>query len=477
MRPAQLIVVLMILFFFPHASEAAILINEVAWMGTTVGPNEEWIELYNDGGEDVPVDGWVLSDNVSLNIPLAGSISAGEYAVLERTDDDTVSGTAFLIYTGALSNDGRTLTLRRSDASIEDQVAGGEEWSNIGGDNTTKDTAQRTQSGWITGVPTPGETNTTTSVPPPDTNNENENTNNEDTNSTGSAPQVTASKSSGGSKKVTLVPEKKVFTLSIKAPTIAYVNQEVTFEVTPSGLGETLMNSLVYAWSFGDSFAGAGKKVTHTFTYPGEYVVIVEGEFAKNKTFTRHEITVLPVTFSLTRTDTGNIQIHNNAKYEIDLSGFTLRGTSDVVIPTHTLLLPNSTITIHHDRFLKGSAQNVALYDTQNIVVAAVVSGTQTQSQNLATVVTQKKVVARSLVQKEHEVAMVEENNPEVLGTSTTLESTTTDTVIPIGKQEVSDVGEVKAGALTSKLPQFGLLLIIALGIVALYTRRGKSLT
>lgn len=479
MKAVYVVLVLVLLTFFPHTSNAALLINEVAWMGTTVGPNEEWIELYNDGGDAVIVDGWTLSDNVSLEIPLTGTINAGEYAVLERTDDETVSGTAFLIYTGALSNDGRTLTLRRSDASIEDQVAGGEGWSNIGGDNTTKNTAQRTQSGWITGIPTPGETNTSVSVPPSETNNENENTNEENTNTNENTSPVTTSKSKSGSgsKKVTLVPEKKEFTLDIKGPAIAYVNQEVSFEVVPSGLGETIMNSLVYAWSFGDSYAGGGKKVTHTFAYPGEYVVIVDGEFAKNKTFTRHEITVLPVTFSLTRTETGNIQIHNNAKYEIDLSGFTLRGTSDVVIPNHTLLLPNSTITIHRNRFENGVAQNVALYDTQNIVVAAVVSGTQTMNQNLATQASPQKVVMSGITQKKAEVALVEEMKPEVLGTTTTLESTTTDAIIPIGKQEERGSGEETALVSTSKLPQYGLLGIIALGILALYTRRSKSLT
>lgn len=144
----------------PFSVDGAVLTNEIAWMGTNVSSNNEWLELFNNGSTSVSVNGWVLGDGASLVIPLSGTIGAWAYVVLERTDDSTVPGmTAFLTYTGALSNDGRTLTLYRADGGIEDQVVGGTGWKNIGGDNTTKFTAQRTATGWMTASPTPGKPN------------------------------------------------------------------------------------------------------------------------------------------------------------------------------------------------------------------------------------------------------------------------------------------------------------------------------
>ena len=96
---------------------------------------------------------------MNLSINLTGVISPGAFAVLERTSDDSAPGSAFLIYTGALVNTGATLTLRDASGVIVDQVAGGENWQDIGGDNVTKETAQYTTAGWVTDVPTPGSAN------------------------------------------------------------------------------------------------------------------------------------------------------------------------------------------------------------------------------------------------------------------------------------------------------------------------------
>ena len=120
--------------FLPSYAFGAVTINEVSWMGGTDSANHEWIELFNDSGSSVDVSGWELSDGMNLSIDLTGTIGANDYAVLERSSDASAPGTAFLIYTGALVNTGATLKLRRDDGGLEDQVAGGEDWKQVGGD-------------------------------------------------------------------------------------------------------------------------------------------------------------------------------------------------------------------------------------------------------------------------------------------------------------------------------------------------------
>ena len=106
----------------------SVVINEVAWAGTAASADDEWIELWNPGSESIPLDQWVLTDGNDIKIPLGGSIGPGEYFLLERGGDDTVSDiSASQLYTGALSNSGEDLRLLDPDGNIIDS-AGGSPW-------------------------------------------------------------------------------------------------------------------------------------------------------------------------------------------------------------------------------------------------------------------------------------------------------------------------------------------------------------
>jgi len=139
----------------PSLAQAQVFISEIAWMGSVDSANHEWIELYNSG-VSVDATGWRLSDGSNLEIILDGVISQNEFVVLERTSDLSVAGSAWQIYTGALPNTGATLSLYDAANNRIDQVVGGENWENIGGNNETKDTAQLFEEEWITAPASPG---------------------------------------------------------------------------------------------------------------------------------------------------------------------------------------------------------------------------------------------------------------------------------------------------------------------------------
>lgn len=108
------------------AVSMAIIINEVAWMGTAANANHEWIELHNPSTTAIDISGWKLttSDN-TLSIPLSGIIPAGGYFLLERSDDTTVSDIpADQIYTGSLANNGRVLRLLSPSNQVIDTANG-----------------------------------------------------------------------------------------------------------------------------------------------------------------------------------------------------------------------------------------------------------------------------------------------------------------------------------------------------------------
>src|SRR3989344_3763131 len=153
--------VFIFLLIFPIYAKATVVINEIAWMGNSNSANEEWLEFYNSGAEDVDISGWMLeSQDGSPKITLSGTIKQNGYFLLERTSDDSVSNViADFIYTGAMSNSGEVLVLKNSSGIEQDRVDGSNSWENIGGDNTTKETAQRSGGGWTTAAATPKNAN------------------------------------------------------------------------------------------------------------------------------------------------------------------------------------------------------------------------------------------------------------------------------------------------------------------------------
>ncbi|MBU1082940.1 lamin tail domain-containing protein [Patescibacteria group bacterium] len=96
--------VVLILFFIikPSFSQAqtpaAVVINELAWAGSSSSSSDEWIELLNTTGEDVDLTGWQITKNTgteSLMIdivanldPLANIIPANGYFLIANNDED-----------------------------------------------------------------------------------------------------------------------------------------------------------------------------------------------------------------------------------------------------------------------------------------------------------------------------------------------------------------------------------------------------
>ncbi|HUU03915.1 MAG TPA: lamin tail domain-containing protein [Myxococcota bacterium] len=109
------------------AAPGDVVINEVAWMGTSVTA-DEWIELYNNTLADVDLDGWTIVDDggaqpytISTASCAGGScvIPAGGYFLIEEREEAT-SEPSNLIVNLNLGNTGDSLDLHDgADASID----------------------------------------------------------------------------------------------------------------------------------------------------------------------------------------------------------------------------------------------------------------------------------------------------------------------------------------------------------------------
>ena len=108
------------------------------------------MELKNATDSAIDLSGWrIISTDGKIKIDLKGQIPAHGFYLLERTDDNSVSGAvADIIYTGALGNTGQDLTLYDNANNVVDQADFLTKWP--AGDNATKQTMEKIGGGWQT---------------------------------------------------------------------------------------------------------------------------------------------------------------------------------------------------------------------------------------------------------------------------------------------------------------------------------------
>lgn len=336
-----LTVVVAVAVFAPTLTHAAVVINEIAWMGSSDNANAEWIELYNDGSDAVSLSGWTItSSGTAPNITIGSgkSIPGNGYFLFERTSDASVPNvSADQIYTGALSNSGDTLALKDASGTVIDQVVGGTNWGNIGGDNATKKTAQRSGSSWVTADPTPKAANAAGESSDDETG-----TTTPETNTGTTTPVVTV----GGSAPSTSNEASPVRALYLDAGTdrIVPVNTETPFRAVAYRKGGNISTDADISWNFGDGIRESGEETTHIYTHPGEYVVTVravDGEANVLKTLR----VVAEAYDAVLELEEDGIAVMNNSGRLLDLSGWALKTPEgSYTIPDDTAIWPHARV-------------------------------------------------------------------------------------------------------------------------------------
>lgn len=118
-------------------SSRPVVINEIAWAGSSASAADEWIEFYNRASKTVNLSGWVLrAEDGAPYINLSGTISAGGYYLIERTSNNAVSDVAADLvasFTGVgsdsgLGDSGETLVLSRASTTIDQNVLCSNAW-------------------------------------------------------------------------------------------------------------------------------------------------------------------------------------------------------------------------------------------------------------------------------------------------------------------------------------------------------------
>jgi len=274
------------------------------------------------------------------------------------------------------------------------------------------------------------------------------------TKETNTAKSVSSGQSD--SKKRVVEP---VSGLSLKLPKTVHVTLIINFNVSPSdGRKDRLVR---YRWNFGDGNTSTLASPTHSYKYPGTYVVIVESYYLKEEKIARHQIEVLPVALAVSDHLDGTVTIKNEGSYEINLHGMTIGSESQFVFPKHSLLMPEQAITM--------SPTN---YDSQTMAIVKDRSGKVVAREEDLTVAAK---ATRPLT-----ATLARINSPVKANSDS--EATNKDDV---QIEENLSQGEVKNDQIASAIatdtadkefwPYLGLLAIILFGLYAIVTNSSRA--
>ncbi len=260
--------VLIGLFIFPNFCFGAInelIINEIMYDLSGSDNKHEWIEILNTSDTKIDLTGWKFNDgsNHVLNEPPKNGgqgsleISAGEYIILTGdaitflTDHPGFSGTV-IDTVMSLNNTAATLKIIDSEANEVDSISYESAWGAKGNGKTLEKIDAldaNSQNNWQESVPdggTPGALNSSGEESPPD-----------------EEPEV------NGWIPTTTTHRPPV--AHAGSDTSALVNQEIFLEASQSYDPDN--DPLTYFWNFGDGATDTQEKTSHTYLYPGQYIV------------------------------------------------------------------------------------------------------------------------------------------------------------------------------------------------------------
>ena len=107
-----------------------VIFNEIAWMGTSNGWQDEWIELKNISENEISLSGWQILDKAEeIKLILSGTVLPNGFHILERTDDNVLPDIAAdKIFTGNLNDNDETLRLFDKDCNLIDEIIANSNW-------------------------------------------------------------------------------------------------------------------------------------------------------------------------------------------------------------------------------------------------------------------------------------------------------------------------------------------------------------
>lgn len=162
--------------------------------------------------------------------------------------------------------------------------------------------------------------------------------------------------SHSGTEDLSDYEEKTLFEAKAGRERVTSVGSPIEFDAKYTLLQKDQCTP-IFNWSFGDGLEAVGKKVTHTYKYPGEYLVVLNGSCGGYNSISRTIVRVITPNITFLGFLNGDVEIINNAKTEINIGFWKIKGLQrDFIFPQDTIIGANNKIILSKEDFNVGSS-------------------------------------------------------------------------------------------------------------------------
>jgi hypothetical protein len=285
----------------------------------------EWVEIYNGGSEDVDISDWRFNDG--SNHTFVGDdlvIEGGTYALLVSDIETYGMGANIIDTVMSLNNTGDKLLLLNEELNEIFSVTYSSEWGAAGNGNSL----QWHEGFWIESSPTPlGPFEEVVEAPQYEEESEVRDEEVYQVDTSGYSPHVTQNITADAGSDSSAVASSLIF-----------------FEGEGYGLKDEPLVNARYVWNFGDGIRREGKNVSHTYAFPGEYIVTLEVSSGKYSDTDSLLLKINEADVRIVHADRGRIEIANDSAQNLDLSLWRLvHKDSHFVFPKGTVIAAKRT--------------------------------------------------------------------------------------------------------------------------------------
>jgi len=345
----------------PSISFANLQITEIMYDVEGTDTGREWIEIFNSGNDVLDITKFKLYEaNTNHGIVAVDggiALNGSEYAVI--ADNPTKFKIDFPNYSGklfdsvfSLSNEGESLSLKNESSTIVDSIS----YDPSLGANGDGKSLQKIANVWQPAAPTPGAENivsnndvgTSTSTSTDEsiassTSTSTATTTLSDNNSNSNTQIIvrTVTKyisAHSNPEELSSYEENSPLEISAGRERIAYVGAPIKFSAKYK-IPKNINDISNFTWSYGDGTKSVGEETSHVYKFPGDYTVVLNGSFGGKKAVSRTTVKVLSPQLSVSFVFSGDLEIANLGKTEINLGDWKIRNSAgDFVFPEDTII-------------------------------------------------------------------------------------------------------------------------------------------
>lgn len=339
--------IFLVLFLVPVFASAQISFSEIMYdpEGSDANSGGEWVEVKNIGSTAIDFTKWIFFENDinhGITADSTSVIQPGGYAVISK--DPSIFKSYFTNFSGLLFkasfslNDGEKLAMKSSKDDLVTDANSVTYTAELGAKNDGKSLQKNSSGVWLSATPTPGSE--ISSVSANDSVVVETNTNNQTT---------TPSSDSSTANLVSSFPVEPQMVVEAGPNKTTVAGALVSFSGVALGLKKEPIENAKYMWSFGDGTFNEGRSVVHTYRYPGEYIVVLEVSSGYFSGSDRAKALVINPEIIISKIGDASdyfIEVTNNSKYEIDLSGWILRSqNTQFFIPKNTIIMSGGKVS------------------------------------------------------------------------------------------------------------------------------------